>query len=207
MLLHLIRKSLALLSGSLKVYSDSIPLSAAALWKAFIIISCMTCNTDLYHIMIAPFLSQFHFRLWIIKLHCVYRGSPHHHLLIILKMINNQNALCLHVLKTCSLQWIRVWRKSKKLKAICKVHFHTTNPAGLVWQRIVLRHIVLQGRAVLYWTRSLGALRAPNSSWRPFGPLDFILRALRTLRPVRRARLRSGPVKIGLFFKMGHFFK
>ena len=26
-------------------------------------------------------------------------------------------------------------------------------------------------------TRSLGALRAPNSSWRPFGPLDFILRA------------------------------
>ena len=29
------------------------------------------------------------------------------------------------------------------------------------------------------YTRSLGALRAPTSSWRPFGPLDFVLRALR----------------------------
>ena len=35
-----------------------------------------------------------------------------------------------------------------------------------------------------YWrTRSLGALRAPTSSWRPFGTLDFVLRALRALRP------------------------
>ena len=32
-------------------------------------------------------------------------------------------------------------------------------------------------------TRSLGALRAPTSSWRPFEPLDFVLRALRALRP------------------------
>merc|ERR1711954_60505 len=32
-------------------------------------------------------------------------------------------------------------------------------------------------------TRSLGALRAPTSSWRPFGPLYFVLRALRALRP------------------------
>ena len=32
-------------------------------------------------------------------------------------------------------------------------------------------------------TRSVGALRAPTSSWRPFGPLDFVLRALRALRP------------------------
>ena len=31
--------------------------------------------------------------------------------------------------------------------------------------------------------RSLGALRAPTSRWRPFGPLDFVLRALRVLRP------------------------
>ena len=36
---------------------------------------------------------------------------------------------------------------------------------------------------ILYYTRSLGALWAPTSSWRPFGPLDFILRALRALRP------------------------
>ena len=42
-------------------------------------------------------------------------------------------------------------------------------------------------------TRSLGALRAPTSSWRPFGPLDFVLRALWPLRPVRWARLRSTP--------------
>ena len=42
----------------------------------------------------------------------------------------------------------------------------------------------------LYINRSLGALRAPNSSLRPFGPalspsglLDFVLRALRALRP------------------------
>ena len=32
-------------------------------------------------------------------------------------------------------------------------------------------------------TRSLGALRAPTSSWRPFGHLGFVLRALRALRP------------------------
>merc|ERR1712077_179102 len=31
--------------------------------------------------------------------------------------------------------------------------------------------------------RSLGALRAPTSSWGPFVPLDFVLRALRALRP------------------------
>ena len=37
------------------------------------------------------------------------------------------------------------------------------------------------------YTRSLGALRAPTSSWWPYGPalglLDFVLRALRALRP------------------------
>ena len=31
--------------------------------------------------------------------------------------------------------------------------------------------------------RGLGALRAPTSSWRPFGSFDFILRALWALRP------------------------
>ena len=35
-------------------------------------------------------------------------------------------------------------------------------------------------------TGSLGALRALTSSWRPFGPLNFVLWAL---RPVCRARL------------------
>ena len=55
------------------------------------------------------------------------------------------------------------------------------------------------------FTRSLGALRAPTSSWRPFGPLDFVLCALRALRLVRRAPLRSGPVKKGHFLKMCQF--
>ena len=36
---------------------------------------------------------------------------------------------------------------------------------------------------VLCRHRSLGALRAPTSSWGPFGSLDFVLRALRALRP------------------------
>ena len=31
------------------------------------------------------------------------------------------------------------------------------------------------------YTRSLGALRPPTSSWRPFEPLDFVLRTLRIL--------------------------
>ena len=35
----------------------------------------------------------------------------------------------------------------------------------------------------IHKTRSLGALRAPTSSLRPFGPLDFVFRALRALRP------------------------
>ena len=43
----------------------------------------------------------------------------------------------------------------------------------------------------LYNIRSLRALRALTSSWRPFGPLDFVLRALWPLKPVRRARLSS----------------
>ena len=36
---------------------------------------------------------------------------------------------------------------------------------------------------MMMMTRSLGALRAPTSRWRPFGPLYFVLRALRALRP------------------------
>ena len=45
-------------------------------------------------------------------------------------------------------------------------------------------------RFIIYITRGLGALWAPTSSLRPFGPafgpsglLDFVLRALRALRP------------------------
>ena len=59
--------------------------------------------------------------------------------------------------------------------------------------------------SILYSTRSLGALRAPTSSWRPFGPLDFVLRALRALRPVRWACLRSGPPFLTIFDHLDHF--
>ena len=38
-------------------------------------------------------------------------------------------------------------------------------------------------KQILFLSRSLGALRAPTSRWRPFGPFDFVLRALRALRP------------------------
>ena len=42
-------------------------------------------------------------------------------------------------------------------------------------------------------TRSLGALWAPTSSWRPFGPLDIVLRALRPLRPCDpRTHVKNG---------------
>ena len=47
---------------------------------------------------------------------------------------------------------------------------------------IVLVHMIIEVEEV-FKTRSLGALRASTSSWRPFGPLDFVLRALRALRP------------------------
>ena len=50
--------------------------------------------------------------------------------------------------------------------------------------------------------RGLGALRAPTSSWRPFGPLDFVLRAL---RPVCWARLSSGPPFLTIFDHLDHF--
>ena len=41
--------------------------------------------------------------------------------------------------------------------------------------------------------RHLCFYMGPTSSWRPFGPLDFVLGALQELRPVRQACLRSGP--------------
>ena len=34
-----------------------------------------------------------------------------------------------------------------------------------------------------YKTRNLGGPPGPTSKWKPFGPLDFVLRALRALRP------------------------
>ena len=71
--------------------------------------------------------------------------------------------------------WIVGWRKS------C----HGLPMSGFVLSKLLLlRHIGGEGSYIcLFTTRSLGARRAPTSSWRPFGPLDFVLHALRALRP------------------------
>ena len=52
---------------------------------------------------------------------------------------------------------------------------------------------------IMYYQKSKRPLRGPTSSWRPFGPLHFVLRALLALRPVRRARLRSGSPFLTIF--------
>ena len=53
--------------------------------------------------------------------------------------------------------------------------------------------ILEQFLKVISETRSLGALRAPTSRWRPFGPLDFVLRALRALRPCDPRKVDQHP--------------
>ena len=62
-------------------------------------------------------------------------------------------------------------------------------------------------RCPIYITRSLGALRAPTSSLWPFGPpfgpsglLDFVLRALRALRPCDPRTVASGTDVLIVFF-------
>ena len=54
-------------------------------------------------------------------------------------------------------------------------------------------------------TRSLGALRAPTSSWRPFGPIDFVLGALRALRVAKTCRL-CRPVGAKFFLAGANFW-
>ena len=105
-----------------------------------------------------------------------------------------------------SLTQVRFWscweiseiNLSPDIWPICKKYFTVTHKY-LPVQAI----ITFLGEQILCWTnsflreyiitRSLGAPSGPTSSWRPFGPLDFVLRCLRVFRPVRRARLRSGP--------------
>ena len=63
----------------------------------------------------------------------------------------------------------------------------------------------------IYFTRSLGARWAPTFSWQPFGPafcpsgiLDFVLRALRALRPYdpqRIAARSSVEIQLAMFEK------
>ena len=77
-------------------------------------------------------------------------------------------------------------------------------PFKVFGDRLFLGGLIPNPPEICY-TRSLGALRAPTSSWGPFGPLDFVLRALRALRPVRWARLRSGPPFLTIFDHLDHF--
>ena len=63
---------------------------------------------------------------------------------------------------------------------------HFMNPilhAWVIFLSALSTSVATQSTRKILPTRSLGALRAPTSSWRPFGPLDFVLRALRALRP------------------------
>ena len=43
----------------------------------------------------------------------------------------------------------------------------------------------------IYVTRSLGARRAPTSRWRPYGSLDFVLRATQTTKTMRITTTRT----------------
>ena len=69
------------------------------------------------------------------------------------------------------------------------IHSPSSNAASMggVWLTMQQNHQLNQTRVWPIFkydqTRSLRALRAPASSWRPFGPLDFVLHALRALRP------------------------
>ena len=68
------------------------------------------------------------------------------------------------------------------LRLLCNPAANTTSCHTRPYN--ALPSIIKKDTTIYYHTtRSLGALRAPNSSWRPFGSLDFVLRALRALRP------------------------
>ena len=56
---------------------------------------------------------------------------------------------------------------------------------------MIMMMMVMMMMIYIYITRSLGALRAPTSSWGTYGPLDFVVRALRALRPCD-PRLQEG---------------
>ena len=65
-----------------------------------------------------------------------------------------------------------IWQYSTY--AICNI---------MQYAKFTVMQFVILCKMQYHATRSLGALRAPTSSWGPFGPLDFVLRALQALRP------------------------
>ena len=76
----------------------------------------------------------------------------------------HSNYVQCNTLHCSSLQGMYLWHKQKWTYYIL--------------QYTALGYIVFSDIA-LYSTRSLGTIRAPTSSWRPFGPLDFVLRGSR----------------------------
>ena len=104
-----------------------------------------------------------------------------------------------------------LWGKKTVLKLYIVIHSFQKLESRLRRQFVLFRRKIVRERENYQFcnmleTRSLGALRAPTSNWRPFRILDFVLCALWALRPVRLARLRSGPVKIGHFFNRAFFY-
>ena len=69
--------------------------------------------------------------------------------------------------------------------------YYTPNICEMCWKyyiqygdmEILHTQYLWNALEILHTTRSLGALRAPTSNWRPFGPFDFTLCALQALRP------------------------
>ena len=102
-----------------------------------------------------------------------------------------------------SINQIRIWNMMEKLNKNTPVSqifqlqnllkFSATKKHFTLYTRGPLKSTLGISALSVNWkylpTRSVGALRVPTSSWRPFGPLDFVLRAL---RPVRHSCLRSG---------------
>ena len=77
-----------------------------------------------------------------------------------------------------SFQGHRVEMRSKEVWTLAGHIFDNFDTASNIGEKIVSTNA-----AIILDTRSLGALRAPTSSWRPFGPFDFALRAFGALRP------------------------
>ena len=106
--------------------------------------------------------------------------------------------MCIFSEEEISSSWF-LFGKSPLYRIRCSLD----DPVQLLKRQLLsLKHLVLQaaseqvaicqvdGVGFYIVTRSLGALRAPTSSLWPFGPpfgpsglLDFVLRALRALRP------------------------
>ena len=97
-------------------------------------------------------------------------------------MVLNNNVLCCMVLYWDSCYGLALLGISLILHCTHCMVLHSLANHLIVLKVIALYLKLLHGIAI-YRTRSLGALRAPTSCWGPSGPLDFVLRALRALRP------------------------